>query len=271
MSVYGGLTAGQQRRFNQMWGLYMNETLIFMETTLPAMLARSALRDPSLRGFHDDIRAAMADERVHASLFAALNRKAAPVWYELGERHFRNDAGPALRLFVWMFGSRFFLPVLLWTIFMSEEKAAHFGRRFRADRDQLDPLFCKVYLDHEADEACHCDCDRRLLDHVWPRLPAWRRKICTVVFRWLTRNYFTAPRQGMRVVDAWLAEFPELRGKREELRREFKLLGRNEGYVRALCGPDAVPMTVAKMAEFPEMGGLRSALLALGGGAGVSL
>lgn len=138
-----------------------------------------------------------------------------------------------------------------------EERALQFGRAFVACGKAVDARFLAVHRRHLEDEPGHIRRDVQFLEWLWPATPAWLRQVNARALLWLLREFFLLPkRSGLRVVDTWLREFPELLPRREEIHHAMRALESNAVYLRTLYPRTSFPKTRQLAARWPELAGL---------------
>ena len=259
-SLYPLLKADQRLRYNQLHVLYFHEQLAFLESSLPSSMLAPMLADPRYAELAAQLHTLIAEESRHAAMFRGLNRRIAPDLYRERDRFFL-DAGP-LWGGVWSRASRrpSLWPTFLWFMLIQEEKALAYTRGFLALPD-LEPTILSVHQRHFEQERTHCEIDVRLLELVWQHTSPRLLKLNGRVLSWMLQRFFLAPRRsGWKVVDFWMSDLPELKGKRTVLRRELARLDRCPAYVTMMYGPDTIPESWRRMGERPELESLWASL-----------
>jgi hypothetical protein len=258
---YGALTAGQRRRYNQLHAVYINEQILFFEKTLAASVLTAALRDGPPAALAESLRGFLADEARHTAMFRAFNRAAEPARYGAGDFHFVRISPLVTRALRAAGGHPRALPLFVWLMLLLEERAVHHAREIVRARAGLAPEFVALHRRHLADEVHHVRWDGELLDRLWPSTSRLVRRLNARVFRWLVGEFFNAPkRASLRVVDALVAEHPELAPRRATMRRELRALAGAVGYHRSLYARDIVPRSFARFDAAPELHAMRGVL-----------
>jgi P-aminobenzoate N-oxygenase AurF len=250
---YADLTRQQQRRYNQLYALYFNEQITFLETALAENvllpLARSGLPE-SLVGALETF---VEEESRHTRMFRALNRRCAPDLYAARDFHFIRVQPVQQHALGWIARQTRRFPFVLWLMLLQEERSMFYGRAILREHDRLEPHFVEVHRVHLADEADHVRWDEELLDHIWDACPPVQRRISAELFRWLVGEFFNTPRRGgLRVLAQLAEEFDELAPRLPELRRQVLDLARSPAYHRSLYSRDIVPRTFARFDRHTE-------------------
>lgn len=148
-------------------------------------------------------------------------------------------------------------PAMLWLQLIFEERALHLGREFVSAGAGLDVRFLAVHRRHLADEPAHIRRDVLFIEWLWPATPAWLRRLNARLLLWLLREFFLLPkRSGLRVVETWLRECPELMPRRAEILHAMQALETNDLYLRTLYPRASFPKTRQLAARWPELAGL---------------
>ncbi len=251
--LYAGLSEAQRLRYNQLHGLYFLEQTIFFEQIMGRPVLEWLGRKAPLALRHE-AKAFMEEEDAHTSWFRSLLREIDPVHYARSDSHLLVTSTAARLMTRLMSGSVRLFPMVLWLQLIAEERALHFGRIFVEHEDGLDPRFLALQRRHLADEPGHIRRDVLFLKWLWPATPVWLRRFNARVLYWVLREFFLLPkRSGWGVVQAWLDEFPELRGRRREFHRAMTDLRDNEFFLRTLYPRAILPRTRALAGCWPEM------------------
>jgi hypothetical protein len=147
----------------------------------------------------------------------------------------------------------FTFPFWIWLMLLQEERSIQVSREcLRAD-EPLDPSFRELHRRHLADEIDHVHWDIELIDRLWLPLPPRTRRIQASLFGWMMREFFTAPKRGGKaVLNAWLAEFPELRPLAPQLASELAGLAHSRDYHSSLYSRKMTPRAFALFDSLPE-------------------
>lgn len=252
-AAYATLTAGQQRRYNQLNALYFNEQTVFFETALAQNVLSFFLAGHLPAKVRQQLEQFAREEREHTEMFRRLNLLCAPELYAGRDFHFIQVPGTARRLLAGITYRPDWFPLLLWLMHLQEERALFFGRTFLQHGPELESHFVAAQRKHLADEAGHVRCDEWLLDQVWPRTNFLVRWVNARLLAWMMAEYFTAPkRAGFRVVAQLVAEFPELRPRQAEISRQLLGLKDDRTFCQSLYSLENVPGTFQRFAAWPE-------------------
>ena len=86
--IYSQLEETQQRRYNQITGLYFNEQFIFFESILSENLLNPLLSNPKFTSMAPAIQNFISEETAHAEMFRQLNLSSASDLYRHSDFHF---------------------------------------------------------------------------------------------------------------------------------------------------------------------------------------
>lgn len=250
---YLELTAEQQLRYNQLHALYFNEQIMFFEATLGQSVLEALLRTPWPGRVTDALRQLGEEERQHTGMFRRLNRLCAPHLYATRDFHFVQVPRPWMAVGNWASRHPLLFPMLLWLMLLQEERSLYYSRGFVCQQALLEPHFVEAQRLHLADEADHVRLDEELIDVLWAPAAPYLRRINARLFSWMLGEFFNTPRRAqLRVVDELAREFPALRRRRAEMRRQLLALSQDTQYQTSLYSRDIVPRIFARFDEWPE-------------------
>ncbi|QIF01296.1 diiron oxygenase [Roseimicrobium sp. ORNL1] len=255
--VYHTLTNQQRLGYNRVHGLYFLEQIIFFEQVMARPTLEWLVRRAATPELRNEAAQFLAEEDAHSSWFRGLLREEAPAQYQHGDFHLL-DMGNTTRRLMRMAGSsvRFF-PAMLWLQLIFEERALYFGRAFVSCGSAMDPRFQAVHREHLLEEPAHIRRDVLFLEWLWPATPLWLRRMNAHALLWSLREFFLLPkRSGLRVIDTWLHEFPELMPRRGEIHNAMHALESNKVYLHTLYPKVSFPKTRHLAARWPELEGL---------------
>jgi hypothetical protein len=199
-----------------------------------------------------------ASEASHALAFRSLARALSPRLYSNAECVFVTSPKGFVRMIWTLFAARPFRPLLLWIAFILEERAVFFGEEILRQAQQLDPRVVAWHRRHIADEGDHIGLGEALRPLYWARTPSWLRRVNSRLLRFVLREFLGAPkRAGLRVIDCWLEERPELKPRRAELLAALRELDSNPAFHESLYSRRSVPKTFAlfdRYEEFRDLG-----------------
>jgi hypothetical protein len=257
LPAYARLDAAEQRRCNQLHAMGICEQFIWFETLVTAPVL-ATLRH---RGLPQALREALwhfvEEEDKHIEMFWRLLEVSEPGWYQPRRlRLFRLSPlhqGLADRCVA---SPRLFLAWIWLAIFIEERTlflAREYLRSHRLAPDRVDVLYTRVHELHMRDEARHCQLDQHLLTWLYDGEPEWKRKLCGRMFYHVMRSHVFPHRTAGRILDVMEREFPRLRHSiAPRMRSELPLIGHDLEFHRRVFSRDALPRTMALLAEYPE-------------------
>jgi hypothetical protein len=204
----------------------------------------------------------IADETMHSRQFAALARAVAPQLYATGPHHFIR-VSPWVRAVTRVLCAQpRWLPFWPWLMLVQEEKSLYISRAYLRDGAEIESNFVAVYRLHATDEAHHVGWDEELIAEMWPRVPAWWRRVNARFLTALLMEFFLAPkRAGARLIDRLATEFPEHAAALNALRPGLARLGRDPRWQKAAYPGAMLPRTIAQMERWPEFSRWRKFLV----------
>src|SRR5207244_4393346 len=148
-------------------------------------------------------------------------------------------------------------PVALWLMLILEEHANEIARRCAQRRpDQIEDHFAAAYLAHVRDEARHVQIDWQLIEALWPRLNAQRRRINVWIFSQVMRRLLLRTEHAVvSVVKALLKERPTLQPLMPRIRRELRDVGSDSRYRQMMFSQQSSPIASSLIQRFPELQG----------------
>lgn len=254
-------------RYSQLYSLYLNEQTVFFEellavNVLPALYGRP---DRVGEALADDLRQFEIEERRHSRWFRDLNHQVDPAGFSLEEGSYVFiPAGSRTRALTAAFARRPFLfPCWIWLMLIQEERSIAVARECLRDEHQMEPTFVALHRKHMADEVDHVRWDLQLVERVWLPLARWQRRLQARLFGAMMREFFTAPKRGgPAVLQALLAEFPELESLTSQLQGELAALANSRDYHATLYSREMTPRCFAWFDELPEFHDIGLSLLA---------
>ena len=271
--VYATLSRTQRLRYNQLFGLRINEFIMLLEADLierllPPLLARPALcADAALA---QAVATMHAEERLHVRLFAALNRACRPDLYPEGQLWCFSQLPPASRAMLGAVGALTRWAWLgqvfgLWFVMAMEESAKTLALEMRSqpETESLGPLdesFVSVHREHLKDEVRHLHIDAHMLARCLGT--GWRARLNAQLFKGLLVGMMRPTRRGsgVQVVRQWVRECPELLAREEELIQAVLALKDDAGYQRSLFNRRIMPETFQLFDATPALAGLQHVL-----------
>ncbi|HEX7288551.1 MAG TPA: diiron oxygenase [Candidatus Angelobacter sp.] len=255
---YQELTETQKLRYNQLHGLYFNEQIMFFEAALGQTLLEALLRQPWPAALEEGLRRLREEERRHTEMFRQLNRLGAPHIYAARDFYFVQMPKLWKGISDWAARHPLYFPLFVWLMLLQEERSLYYSREFVRQRGLLEPHFVETQRRHMADEAKHVRLDEAMIDALWAHATPSLRKINARLFAWMLREFFNTPRRAqLRVVEELVREFPGLRPRRREMRRQMLALSRDAEYQTSLYSRAIVPRTFSRFDDCPEFKRLR--------------
>jgi hypothetical protein len=256
---YRELSLEERIRYNQLFGLRINEYIMmlerdFVDPVLKSLRGRAARRgSPALARTLEGM---LIEEEKHYEAFAALNRRCEPQDYSASDWHFMRLRWHERAVLRGMQSLARWLPFALWIIIAMEEFSICLASAMARGEDELGPLdahFVKVHREHAKDEARHVHIDVHLIRTCLASLPAAWRAMNARLFMAVMRDMMTpkAGGTGARVIHRLVREFPRLESRRARMVAELIGLGSDERFQRSLFGRAQTPLSFAAYDEEP--------------------
>jgi hypothetical protein len=260
------LDEAHRLRYSQLYALYVNEQTVFFEELLATTVLPAFYQQPGRIGadLAEDLRLFEAEERVHSSWFRRMNHLIDPLNFSLeeGRYHFVPVDARMIARTAWFARRPFAFPGWLWLMLLQEERSLAISRECLR-QPEIEPRFLDLHRRHMADEVGHVEWDMKLIERVWLPMPGWKRRLHARLFGIMMAEFFTAPkRSALRVLDALISEFPDLRAEASVMRAELALLGRSRDYHASLYSRLHTPRCFALFDELPEFRHIGRHLLA---------
>ena len=251
------LTDAHRLRCNQLHALGLCEKFIWFEQQVIRSLTNVLRTQNVPHSLREALWHFIREEDKHMEMFWRLLEKSEPDWYRSHKpklfgvstlQQFGMDrvvANPEV-LLAW-----------IWLAIFVEERTLFLSRLYiKAAKEapgRIDALHTQVHDYHFRDEARHYQLDQHLLTWLYDPQPRWKKTLCAVVFRQMVRSYVSAGRAAPRILAQLGCEFPELRSAViPRMLAELPYVGSSEQYHRKLFSRDALPHTLALLAEYPE-------------------
>jgi len=250
---YRWLTPDQRLRYNQLQALYLNEQILFFETRVGRGMMDALLREQWRDGFGSELQQFWDEERRHSEMFRQLNRLCAPQLYAAGDFHFVQAPAYWLAALGWATHRPDLFPLFIWLMLLQEERSMFYAKEYIRQEKALEAHFVDAHRVHLADEVGHVRWDERLLDLIWPRVNRHLRTINARLLGWMVGEFFSTPKRGQwHVVQELAGEFPELRERLPELRKQISALPQDERYQLSLYRREITPRSFARFDRWPE-------------------
>lgn len=270
--IYASLHREHRLRYNQLFGLRINEYVMMLESDLIERILPPLRRHPAIAGDAEVVRAIdemIGEERRHYTGFARLNRICRPDLYPEGrDRLFSRLPiwGEAMMRFTGLVAGR--LGFSIWYLMALEETAQSFARALVRQPEtetlgRLDPGFTAVHREHMKDEARHLHVDQILVERIIETAPPRRRRLEAGLFRAMLVGITRPTRSGagVRVVRQLVRDMPELQMREEEMIRAVLALKDDRAYQESLFNRRINPMTFAVFDRIPELDRLGERML----------
>ncbi len=266
--IYGRLTDPQRLRYNQLFGIKVNEQFMTFESDFTNQILvrllkhRAVNRNAELIGC---MQAMIREERAHQDMFRALNRPCLPEAYHRGDRYFtRLRWHERLALGAVTLFPRH-LVFLLWFLIAMEEYSVALSRAMVLHRQteslgELEENFVRAHREHVKDEARHVHIDVHLIRACLGSLSHRGRSMNARIFCRFMAEIIAPKRGGIAVLEHFLKEDSELEARRGELMRSVQALGRDARFLHTLFNRAMMPKTFALFDEVPELARLRDTL-----------
>ena len=249
--IYATLSHEQRLRYNQLFGLRVNEYIMMLEAELVGRLLAPLRRHPRVRDDGAMLQAldTMVDEeRRHYDGFAAFNRSARPDLYPAGSDRFFSRL-PAwtqamFRIVGWLAKRYAFA---LWYLMAMEESAKSFARDMVLQPQTktlgpLDPAFVALHHQHMKDETRHVHIDALLIERCMDaRSGALNAHLFTAMLEGVVRP--TPGGSGVKVIRQLVADRPELVTRQAELVAAVLSLRDNQRFQESLFNRRIMPRT----------------------------
>lgn len=268
---YRSLHFEHRLRYNQLFGLRINEYVMMLEEELAERLIRplkhrpGARRDPAMRESIDHL---VAEEARHFRMFADLNRAARPDLYPPGhDRLFSRLPLWTKAMFRFVGATARHWSFSLWYVIAMEEASLSLAREMEEQPEtetlgRIDPAFAAVHVEHRKDEIRHVQAEGRLIEQALERMPRWRRRIDAALFMGMLSGVTTPTRggSGVKVIRQLVREMPELQDREEVMIRSVLALRRDPAFQRSLFNREIMPVTFSLYDSIPELAGLGAKL-----------
>jgi P-aminobenzoate N-oxygenase AurF len=251
--VYHSLHREHRLRYNQLFGVRINEYIMMLEADLVEQLLAPLSRHPNVARDPALVRCLstmIEEEREHYRCFVALNRACFPELYRTRERYFSDLPWPLRGLFatVGLVAGRF--AFALWYLMAMEESSTALARELgRSELTEtlgpLEPSFAAVHREHLKDEARHLQVDGILVDLCLDRSGSARRAVNAVLFKAMlgTVTRPTRAGSGVKVIRELVRQMPELSWREADMVEAVLALRDDRAFQASLFNRKAMPLT----------------------------
>lgn len=270
--IYASLHREHRLRYNQLFGIRINEYVMMLEADLierifpPLRRLQAIAGDTALVAALDGM---IVEERRHYAAFARLNRLCRPDLFPEGEDRLFSRLpvwGEAMFRFAGLVAGS--LSFALWYQMALEESSISLARAMVARPETetlgpLDPGFVAVHREHMKDEARHLQLDGRLIDLAIAGAPKWRRRLDARLFRAMLVGITRPTRAGagVAVIRRLVRDMPELGDREEEMIRAVLALKDDRRFQESLFNRRIMPVTFGVFDRTEELADLGERML----------
>jgi hypothetical protein len=269
--VYASLHREHRLRYNQLFGVRINEYIMMLEADLVERLLVPLRRHPEVAGNASLMRCIdvmIAEEKQHYQCFAALNRACFPALYEKGDRHFSNLPLLPRILFRAIGLVTGQLGFALWYFMAMEESSTALARDLARNAatetlGEIDPVFATVHREHMKDEVRHLQIDGILADLCLAQSAPATRALNSVLFKSML-GIVTRPTRsgsGVKVIRELVRQMPELSWREAAMIRSVLALKDDAKFQRSLFNRTAMPLTFGLFDDMPEFATLSKSMV----------
>jgi hypothetical protein len=261
--IYHSLHRGHRLRYNQLFGVRINEYIMMLEADLverllvPLRRRHEVAREPALLRCIDTM---IEEEKHHFQCFAALNRACFPALYADRDRYFSELPLLPRALFAtvgWLTGR---LAFALWYLMAMEESSTALARELARNPmtetlGELEPAFVALHREHMKDELRHLQVDGILAELCLARAGRATRALNATLFKTML-GVVTRPTRagsGVKVIRELTRQMPELSSRQEEMIRAVLALRHDDAFQRSLFNRTAMPLTFGVFDASPEL------------------
>jgi hypothetical protein len=267
--LYSDLDHEQRLRYNQLFGVKVNEQVAVFEEDFSDRLLGRLVRHPAVAA-QPDLRVCLLrmidEERQHSRMFHDLNRLCLPEVYRDRDRHFLRMGWPDRVAFAVLTAAPYLLTFPLWFTTAMEEYSIGLSRVYikNDDTETLGPLeqnFVRVHAEHAKDETRHVHTALNLIDTCQASGWKTRRRINAALFRQLIRNIVVPRRWGAVVIRQLLEDRPELKPMGDRMIGAVRNLKDDERFQKSLFNRTLMPCTFRHLDAQPEFEKLGEVML----------
>lgn len=269
--LYRGLHREHRLRYNQLFGIRINEYIMMLEADLVERLLRPLRRHPSVASdaaLVQCLDTMIEEERQHFRCFLALNRLCRPELFRERERFFSVLPWPVRTVFgaVGLVSGR--LAFALWYLMAMEESSTALARDMAKHPvtetlGPLEPNFAGVHRDHMRDEARHLQIDGILVERSLAGAGRATRALNARLFKSLldTVTRPTRAGSGVKVIRQLVREMPELSWHEERMIAAVLALRDDRAFQASLFNRAAMPLTFGVFDRAHELHDLGAAMV----------
>ncbi len=251
--IYQTLSLEQRTRYNQLFGLFVNEFILLCEMHFSKAYT-ALLNAPYLsERRRAEIAQFLVDEACHTQMFTSLNQEVAPELYTDSGFHFIEL--PIVLSAVARIMMRFprLFPFFFVLVYLQEEKLLFYAERYAREAQSVDERFLLAHARHLEDESGHIGLDLSVIEELWQRASNRVRRFNAWLLRTIFGEFFTTPkRSGIRIIEQLIKEFPALAEHREELGKQLLVAGKSREFLATMYSREIVPGSVQFFETYPE-------------------
>lgn len=242
-SIYKDLNFEQKYHYNRLYAISANEAIMFFENTLAYNIFGKLKRLKLFTDVKEELFLIEKQEAAHALLFRQFNAKNFPEYYQNGNSYYFFYQ-PKFFLMLWNFCSSHanIFSLFYWLVLIQEERMLNHGNEFKNDIDLYNEEYKDLHLIHMKDEQSHAEMDMIIVNRIWHNTSNLSKSLNGLIFYQLYYQIFLAPkRTGLRIVDEWLKQFPDLKIHQAQIRKDFIKMDKNKKYLEMQLGENTIP------------------------------
>lgn len=262
--VYATLSHAQRLRYNQLFGLRLNEYIMTLEAELIERLLVPLRRHPNVRSDGAMLLALdnmVGEERRHHAGFAAFNRGFRPDLYPVdNDRFFARLPWWTRAMFSVVGWLAWRYAFALWYMMAMEESAKSLARDMvlqphTSTLGPLDPAFVALHHQHMKDEARHVHIDALLIERCMDdKRAALNARLFTAMLEGVVRP--TRGGSGAKVIRQLVRDMPELATREDELIEAVLSLKGDRRFQESLFNRRIMPRTFELFDSTPALADL---------------
>jgi P-aminobenzoate N-oxygenase AurF len=269
--VYRKLHRQHRLRYNQLFGVRINEYIMMLEADLVERLLSPLRRHRDVAGNPTLVRCLstmIEEENDHYRCFVALNRACFPDLYRTRERYFSDLPwqSRALLATAGLLAGKF--AFALWYLMAMEESSTALARDLSRNPvtetlGPLEPTFAAVHAEHLKDEVRHLQIDGMLIDLCLGGSGRGRRVLNAALFKTMLAAVTRPTRagSGVKVIRELVRQMPELAWRESEMIDAVLALRDDRGYQTSLFNRKAMPLTFGVFDRTQEFHDLSNAMM----------
>jgi hypothetical protein len=269
--IYSRLHREHRLRYNQLFGVRINEYIMMLEADLVERLLMPLRRHRNVvgnRALVACIDTMIEEEKHHFDCFLALNRACFPALYEHRERYFSDLPWMTRALFgaAGLIAGR--LAFALWYLMAMEESSTALARDMIRSPDtetlgEIEPRFAAVHREHMKDETRHLQIDGILVDICLAQSGRAKRVLNAALFKSMLGPITRPTRNGsgVKVIRELVHQMPELAWHEETMVAAVLALRHNRQFQASLFNRRAMPLTFGVFDGMREFDNLDDAMV----------